>query len=153
MKQHVHVNEIKAWADGEKIEGFNHEGWVILDKPAWLEDNKYRIYDVNREAKEAFQRGEKIECRDIGKQVWLEAETPLWLSYKEYRVKPKPEYVPYSWEDRADLIGKGYVCEEEGFYSLVVSVRENRVNNYTFAEAFEKLTHLDGTPFGKLKTK
>lgn len=45
MKQHKWHKEIKAWADGEKIEYYSEslKQWIYDDYPSWLTDAKYRI--------------------------------------------------------------------------------------------------------------
>lgn len=40
---HKHAAVIKAWADGEEIEGFNGREWVDAPFPAWCVDVKYRV--------------------------------------------------------------------------------------------------------------
>ena len=44
-KQHKWHKEIKAWADGAKIEMFLpiSETWVLVVKPHWDDDIEYRI--------------------------------------------------------------------------------------------------------------
>jgi hypothetical protein len=45
MKQHKWHKEIKAWADGEKIEYYSEslKQWIYDDYPSWLTDAQYRI--------------------------------------------------------------------------------------------------------------
>jgi len=41
---HKHAELIKAWADGEKIQGKAWQGkWFDTSRPDWLEENEYRI--------------------------------------------------------------------------------------------------------------
>jgi hypothetical protein len=45
MKPHKHAELIKAWADGADIEHFSVPAqiWMYTARPAWNEDNNYRI--------------------------------------------------------------------------------------------------------------
>lgn len=51
----------------------------------------------------AYERGEQIECRDLGTESWYPvnhdpdwSNDPDWnMSDFEYRIKPKPKYRPY----------------------------------------------------------
>lgn len=44
-KPHPHANEIKAWADGAKIQvrAYPEQAWQDTDTPLWLECYNYRI--------------------------------------------------------------------------------------------------------------
>ena len=44
MTLHKHHKEIKAWADGHKIEFLNIKGdWEYVPDPCWCKDTSYRI--------------------------------------------------------------------------------------------------------------
>lgn len=55
------------------------------------------------EVMQAYERGEQIECRDLGTESWYPVNNdpdwsndPDWnMSDFEYRIKPKPTYRPY----------------------------------------------------------
>ena len=55
MKQHVHAEFIKAWAEGYQIEEqWENRGWVATDEPRWFPSVQYRI---RPEAKPDIVRG------------------------------------------------------------------------------------------------
>jgi len=40
---HVHAEAIRGWANGEAIETFYEEEWIVVQSPSWIEHIKYRI--------------------------------------------------------------------------------------------------------------
>ena len=97
LKPHIHAEVIKAWADGHKIEYFNDllNCWIIDLNPRWLETFQYRIYDPLREVKEAFERGEIVQFKDLYTKEWTDYKgfhgIEAIIDSFEWRVKPKEE--------------------------------------------------------------
>src|SRR5690606_1210664 len=117
MKPHKWQTEIIAWANGARIEErykYNSEGdwreWVTNDRPSWNTSGnwEYRVYDEFREEKEAFENGEQIEYSSSATcWEWYDTPNPKWDPDKRYRVKPKPKYLPFTFEeDGKRLLGR-----------------------------------------------
>ena len=62
MKQHKHVELIKAWADGAEIQLYEEDQWHDIHQPAWKLDEKYR---VKPEIKTDFTKYFKHEFNSI----------------------------------------------------------------------------------------
>lgn len=112
----------------------------------------------------AFAEGKTIQYakRDMStfrKGVeWVDLVNPGWYSeYKQYRIKPEPEYVPFTFEDRELLRDKWVKIKALGTEHKVIAVLYNgiRMGNLEeitlFERALQAFEFLDGTPFGKLK--
>lgn len=104
---------------------------------------------------QAVLDGKEIEYRYRNDfRQWFGVHTPS-LNFDEYnyRVKPEPKYVPFSFEDANDLMGK-VIKKMDGTHVQKI-VQLNR--DYVFAGVgimdYEWLlkyyTFLDGTPCGK----
>lgn len=67
-KSHKHAALIKAWADGAKIEGFNHQKqmWVELLNPIWNSNKEYRIKVEPKPDTVCFYYHEKNVMRALG---------------------------------------------------------------------------------------
>lgn len=150
----------------ELINTSNEYKFVALSENDNAYGYKYaREIDPLREVKEAYQRGETIQVYNRVVDMWFDRniETDserVKLKYNldpsSYRIKPI-EYVPYTFEDAKDIIGKAVKFKALRQIDLVYSVTEDGLNTlrgfYSFKEALEILEHLEGTPFGKLIEK
>lgn len=107
---HKHAELIKAWADGERIEGrpaIGRGDWRFVEKPRWVESWEYRVYDKYREFKDAALAGKTVQLRPTDcEAAWvdvyppslrdpswftkLDTNPPLTGGHWELRVKPKP---------------------------------------------------------------
>ena len=117
------------------------------------------------EVMQAYDRGEQIERRDRCGNNWFLAPIPSWdwVQY-EYRVKPKPKYVPFDTpeefleaqrvhgevlEDKENgvkmtaYVNKNGIVVSPKFFSNIwmVSNLQNILRDYRFKE---------GTPCGKI---
>jgi len=87
-------------------------------------------------------------------------ENPIWnWNACEYRIKPESKYRPFaSAEDVMEAIkehGDWVIWKQDGVrYKLVVVgdtfITPYKDDSYSFDEAMEEFTFLDGTAFGKL---
>lgn len=104
---------------------------------------------------EAWANGEEIEYYTYLSGKWEQASIPSWYLDVEYRIKPKPEYVPFDFSDAEMVVGKVIKNNSNTLKFLVYGAEnegvliDNRslcykalLNNYKF---------LDGSPCGKLK--
>ena len=120
-----------------------------------------------KEAKElmpiiqAFAEGKAIESRCIkgDKSLWYDDEDPSFDDDLEYRIKPEPTYRPFKdaeecWLEMQKHQPFGWVKWNDVRYNIYVvsSISVCLINgncvNMDFAYAYQKLTFVDGTPFG-----
>ena len=109
----------------------------------------------------AYERGEQIE--NYYKGEWVLAKYPKWnWEYVDYRVKPKPKYVPF--ETAEEFItaqrkkGRFIIDKKSGTkYNIFINASNivYLVNIYSFSflstlkKIFDEFTFTDGTPCGK----
>lgn len=108
---------------------------------------------------QAFKEGKKIEVREKtlhDDQQWKEMINPYWaFETYDYRVKPEPEYVPYTsvlevsrdkWvkEERSSVLSKITALDLDD--AICVRVEYDWVS---LKDLFENYTYEDGTPCGK----
>lgn len=110
---------------------------------------------------QAYDRGERIEClNEFGE--WESYGTPTcdWF-HKDYRVKPKPKYVPF---DTAEEFleaqrNNGYLVSNKGkFLEAYINGRDTVIISNPYSREFELISlndlfrnygFKDGTPCGK----
>ena len=109
----------------------------------------------------AYERGEQIE--NYYKGEWVLAKYPKWnWEYVDYRVKPKPKYVPF--ETAEEFItaqrkkGRFIIDKKSGTkYNIFINASNivYLTNMYAFGfigtlqKIFDEFTFTDGTPCGK----
>ena|SRR5699024_136795 len=100
----------------------------------------------------AFAEGKTIQIRPVGLNAkWVDTENPQFMREKvEYRIKPDPEYIPFTFEDRDELRGKWVRRKDSTGEVSIYNLSKTRVNGYTWEQALKEIEFLDGTPFGKL---
>ncbi len=102
---------------------------------------------------QAVLDGKEIEYNS-NNGSWRIANTPT-LNFDDYnyRVKPEPEYIPFTFEDANDLMGK--VIKKMDGTQVQKIVQLNRdyvfagVGQMNYSYLFDHYTFLDGTPCGK----
>lgn len=179
-KRRKHYDEIIAWANGAYIEReLIYDYWIIDHNPTFDEKYNYRIHgqtkDKYKEVKEAYEAGETIQFKD--KYVGA-----MYIDYEEFRIpgmvypkigddayywriKPKNYikkaenmYIPFTWENKTEIMGKWIKWKKDGSLYLVTSIggiedfwvvagnvyisSEELLQNYEF---------LNGTPCGVKK--
>ena len=102
----------------------------------------------------AFAEGRTIQAKYIGipnEGIWVDDPAPYFGNSKyEFRIKPEPKYIPFTFEDREELRGKWVRRAGTDNEAFIHSMRKTHVNGFTWKESIEVLEFLDGTPFGKL---
>lgn len=118
--------------------------------------------DVLEKAKMAVEIGNAIlqgkEVQFEDSDSWEHSDTPsLNFSSYNYRVKPEPKYVPFTFEDAKDLIGKAIVKMDGTQVQKVVQLNKDYVfsgvGQMDYKWLFNEYTFLDGTPCGKLENQ
>jgi len=107
------------------------------------------------EVMQAFENGAEIEAKPIVVGDWKEETEPEWdwVSF-DYRIKkqPKePEYIPFSFEDAEQLVGKIIKSKDENWIELLTFFDEDCTSNITYEALLKDYTFLDGSLCGKLK--
>ena len=103
---------------------------------------------------QAYEDGKEIEYYSDGCSEWKKATTPAWNWYTtDYRVKPKPEYIPFTFEDAEFLIGKVVKHKTANHLAVITSCFNESTNMGGYKKLLDYFTFLDGSPCGKLKSK
>lgn len=105
----------------------------------------------------AFKDGKEIEYFYANKK-WVDVDTNFTqfdFSEGEYRIKPQPEYVPFTWEDRDLFRGKWVRWKFENKEFTIDCIEERGLcfsgELFTWDRLFKGLEFIDGSVFGKLK--
>lgn len=102
----------------------------------------------------AFAEGKTIQSIykvEGAQDEWKDDNFPIWNNpLFEFRIKPEPKYIPFTFEDREELRGKWVKRKGSSNEVCVYNLSKTRVNGYTWEHSLEVLEFLDGTPFGKL---
>ena len=102
----------------------------------------------------AFKDGKIIQCKSLVNGVWYDANEPFFDINSEYRIKPEPKLVPFTYLDAKDLIGKAVIGKIDKNVRLIGIVTENDVmlSNCSHLISFRNLLNyylfLDGSPIG-----
>ena len=110
-----------------------------------------REIDPFRELKEAFERGEDIQIKlSFG---WVDATEPAWTIGNEYRIKPKPKYVPFTFEDAELFMNKTLIAKDKTCSGVITYAHNEgvEVGKYKtdYKSLFDDYTFIDGSPCGK----
>ncbi len=106
----------------------------------------------------AYESGELIESRHDENMVWKDNPNPSWTSGVEYRVKPKPQLRPYTYEEMNELVGTVVVNKVSARRAIIQSaaaglgttayVTLSNDMNRSGNELIEYYTFVDGSPCG-----
>ena len=106
---------------------------------------------------QAYVDGKEIEMCAYGTCDWLVIplnRQPLWnWGDYSYRVKPEPEYIPFTFEDAEFLIDKAVKKKKQNYLAVITWCYNGATNMGDFKNLLEYYTFLDGSPCGKLKSK
>lgn len=107
------------------------------------------------EVLQAFKDGKEIEY-NYHSDKWRKIDTPSWNFYTTtFRLKPQPEYIPFTWEDRELFRGKWVRWKFEDKEFTIDCMCERGLcfsgELFTWDRLFKDLEFIDGTTFGKLK--
>lgn len=102
----------------------------------------------------AWANGEKIQFQS-GLNSWHDViGDPIWSLSREYRIKPKSEYVPFDFTDASILRNKWIRVKNGGAEWMITGIGKTHValsfNSFSYADALEQLEFLDCSPCGKL---
>ncbi len=104
----------------------------------------------------AYSQGKVIECRDtrnVKQGPWEKTDEPMWLNDVEYRIKPEPRYIPFTFDD--NLIGKVIIISGRIKTAIIGQIVEglyigSSTQPIEYTGLLNGCTFLDGSPCGKL---
>lgn len=152
--------EAKGWLkeDGKIDIRFGRGGWItIYSEPMFNQPlETYRRHDPNREVKEWFEKGGKVESRRKGTDHnWDPIINPNWYPGFDYRKAPEPVRVPWSFEDHP----KGAVWVKGNFSGDIMQILGWTTRfvwlpsgSDTYSNLLRSYTQLDGSICGKETT-
>jgi len=137
IKPRMHYKEIKAWADGAKIEILcANNSWVLsTGNPTWFLDTQHRVYDEYRELREAYESGKTIQYSDYDDD-WGDIYEPIFDSEIAcYRIKPT-RVKKWQWVYK-DLLKETVITR--GFYTDLQEAidKEIGISPYTIIQKAE----------------
>lgn len=88
---------------------------------------------------------------------WIEPidNHPSWLEDLDYRIKPEPKLVPFTFDDHADLLGYKVRSKSNKVsrISIITSVNQDNVcvgiTIYSYQQLLDLFEFLNGNPCGK----
>ena len=102
----------------------------------------------------AFKNDKAIQVKCLSTGIWHDTNDPSFDIMYEYRVKPEPKLIPFTYLDAKDLIGKAVIGKIDKSVRLIGVVTENDVmlSNCSHLISFRNLLDyylfLDGSPIG-----
>ena len=105
------------------------------------------------EVMQAYVDGKEIEYTNKNSPMdWLKTKDPLWdWNASDYRVKQAPEYVPFTFEDAEQLIGKVVKSKDENWIEMITWCDNDEASSIPYSTLLYGYTFIDGSPCGKLK--
>ena len=81
----------------------------------------------------------------------------IFLHNYEYRIKPEPEYIPYTEDDWQEFLGKQFKHHYTGVGLLPIDhdtegvyyMFQKKARLYPYSELLKEYLHVDGTPAGR----
>lgn len=112
---------------------------------------------------QAFVDGKNIECMDFDGHAFKDTSEPAWnFGLNTYRIKPEPQYVPFTENDYELFLGKPIKRHGSSCYSIITnfwhdgiyfgddSVDYETLVKYCHFKELKDGKFVDGTPCGKL---
>ena len=104
---------------------------------------------------------QKLSESGLWADCYIRYNNLLYLTSCEQhiRIKPEPEYVPYTKDGWRDILGKIFVPNDKQYNSILISGYDEEELIYIDIDGnaylcydylLKHYTHLDGTPAGKL---
>lgn len=101
---------------------------------------------------QAYEDGKKIEVCGKIENVWYSTTSPDWnWANCDYRIKPEPEYVPFTFKDAEFLIGKAVRHKNNKWVELITYCDTTDTSVCMYEYLLRDYIFLDGSPCGKLK--
>jgi hypothetical protein len=107
----------------------------------------------------AFANGKKIQSFIITKNIWVDELNPDFSITKDWRIKPEPKLVPFTFEDNLLFRDKWIRFKDtKTFLYKIISIgnlfiriadKQDKVVEYTYLNLLELFEFEDGSPCGK----
>ena len=109
------------------------------------------------EVLKAYGEGKTIQAKSIMDNKWLDTTEPVFDFFRsEYRIKPEPKYIPFTFEDSKLFKDKWIYSKndpDKGLYRIVHTCKNyvafNR-NFYRYETFLNNFLFEDGSSCGKL---
>ena len=102
----------------------------------------------------AFKNGKTIQVKSLSTGIWHDTNEPSFDIMYEYRVKPEPKLVPFTYLDAKDLIGKAVIRKTDKCVRFIGAITENDImlsdgtHLISFRNLLDCYLFLDGSPIG-----
>ena len=103
----------------------------------------------------AYSEGAIIEFREKPELSWIEASYPDFLKHNEYRIKPQPKLVPFTFEDNKLFRDKWIYSKINEFPGVLRILSYNNSNVHIefraigYSSLLRDCEFEDGSPCGK----
>ena len=155
-----HLKEFTLHIEMEKLRD------LIVDMPTMAQVSyEGRLYEVDEsnliptteqkrrdEVEVAFKEGVAIQYKNEWTPDWMDKESgrDLMWDKSNYRIKPQPQYQPFTTEDYKEYLGKIALPKKEFADKKTPFMVTGPFNlYYNLIRLFDYYTFEDGTPFGK----
>lgn len=115
------------------------------------------------EVLKAYGEGKTIQAKSIMDNKWLDTTEPVFDFFRsEYRIKPEPKYIPFTFEDSKLFRDKWIVLKEEHGSSekltRIIGICKDHIKHIIggyitsvqYKDLLRMYTFEDGSPCGKL---
>lgn len=77
------------------------------------EETKQRIAVM-----QAYVDGKQVQVYDISLSKWIDTNAPLWITSRQFRIKPEPSYRPFRnaeecWQEMLEHVPFGWITDNE----------------------------------------
>jgi len=125
-----HYDLIVKWAEGAKVEKYNHNGMWIEDVfPIWEEDAEYRVYDPYRELKKAAEDPTK-EVGLIKDYKGIKYEHPRWEEGTFWNWTSPPDHYEIRDKHNAKKQLYAYFDQSKGIFVYSCHLMELKSNQF-----------------------
>ena len=111
------------------------------------------------EVLKAYGEGKTIQAKSIMNNKWLDVTEPMFDFFRsEYRIKPEPKYVPFTFEDSKLFRDKWVYLKAQKTLTRIIHITDDSIRSVTigtgddlsYSELLSLCTFEDGFPCGKL---
>lgn len=100
----------------------------------------------------AWANGAEIQIKNTDGN-WVDTTPIFWNKDTEYRIKPIPELVPFTYKDTDLLRGKWVKYRDNSFEAIITHINSDgaKVSDvmYSYAQLFRLFIFIDDSPCGK----
>ena len=111
------------------------------------------------EVLKADGEGKTIQAKSIMDNKWLDTTEPVFDFFRsEYRIKPEPKYVPFTFEDSKLFRDKWIYLKAQKTLTRIIHIADDSIrsvtigtgDDFSYSELLSLCTFEDGSPCGKL---